>query len=323
MTQEEKAKAYDEAYKRATIRFGSNVADELFPELKESEDEKVRKALIEMVHDTTGDSLWIDYNVHKSEAIDWLEKQGKQKPTNKVEPKFKVGDWIVSNEKLYVYQIEEINDFVAKVNENGVSFVVDVKCLNDAHLWTIQDAKDGDVLASKDKLNILIFRNLDTSTSFSSYYNIAGKGEFGWSNDCFTPATKEQCDQLEKAMTDAGYTFNFEKKELKKIEQKPTELAKGEDYGIDGLYHAQRILEKTFGKVDGYQTDDGILSHECAISAVKELYEQKPAWSEEDESIVLGIEQLCNCASLLNIAPDKIDKIRTWLKSLKERMKGE
>ena len=32
------------------------------------------------------------------------------------------------------------------------------------------------------------------------------------------PATKEQRDTLEKAMTDAGYTFDFEKKELKKIE---------------------------------------------------------------------------------------------------------
>ena len=40
------------------------------------EDEKVRKALIEMVHDTTGDELWVDYNVHKEEALAWLEKQG-------------------------------------------------------------------------------------------------------------------------------------------------------------------------------------------------------------------------------------------------------
>ena len=47
----------------------------------ESEDEKVRKALVEMVHDTTDDELWVDYNVHKEEALAWLEKQGEQKPT--------------------------------------------------------------------------------------------------------------------------------------------------------------------------------------------------------------------------------------------------
>lgn len=72
-------KKYKEANDKIAARFGTNVAKEIFSDLYESEDEKVRKALIEMVHDTTGDSLWIDYNVHKSEAIAWLEKQGEQK----------------------------------------------------------------------------------------------------------------------------------------------------------------------------------------------------------------------------------------------------
>ena len=53
------------------------------------------------------------------------------------------------------------------------------------------------------------------------------------------------------------------------------DLPKDDDYGIDGLWHAQRILEKTLGCVDGYQSDEGILEHKCAISAVKNLYEQK------------------------------------------------
>jgi len=57
-------------------------AEAFFPELKESEDEKIRKALLELVHDTTGDELWVDYNVHKEDALAWLEKQGEQKPTN-------------------------------------------------------------------------------------------------------------------------------------------------------------------------------------------------------------------------------------------------
>ncbi len=79
----------------------------------------------------------------------------------------------------------------------------------------------------------------------------------------------------------------------KKGVQKPAELPKGEDYGIDGLYAAVDILQKTLGKVNGYQTDDGILEHECAISAVKKLYEQKPAWSEEDEqTFIKSVEVL-------------------------------
>ena len=63
-------------------------------------------------------------------------------------------------------------------------------------------------------------------------------------------------------------------------EQKPIELPKSEDYGIDGLYAALDILQKTLGEVEGYQTDDGFLEHKCAISAVKELYEQQPAESD-------------------------------------------
>jgi hypothetical protein len=37
------------------------------------------------------------------------------------------------------------------------------------------------------------------------------------------------------------------------------------------------------------------------------------AWSKEDEQIILSIEQVMNCASLLNVVPEKIDKIRTWI----------
>ena len=121
MTIEEKARRYDEAIIKAKALYGQPLVDNtlletIFPELKESEDERIRKALIEMVHDTTCDELWVDYNVHKEEALEWLEKQGEtftkrdvddaylkgisdaknelekqseQKPADKFEPKFK------------------------------------------------------------------------------------------------------------------------------------------------------------------------------------------------------------------------------------------
>ena len=56
------------------------ILDDIFPELAGGEDEKERKALVEMVRDRTGDELWVDYNVHKEEVLAWLEKQGEQKP---------------------------------------------------------------------------------------------------------------------------------------------------------------------------------------------------------------------------------------------------
>ncbi len=85
--------------------------ENIFPELKESEDEKVRKALAEMVHDTTGDELWVDYNVHKEEALAWLEKQGEKKSQRMISAEAKEAmydkpAWSEENE-LVIKDIEE------------------------------------------------------------------------------------------------------------------------------------------------------------------------------------------------------------------------
>jgi hypothetical protein len=111
--------------------------------------------------------------------------------------------------------------------------------------------------------------------------------------NAFYPATKEQRDILFQKMKEAGYEWDSEKRELKKIEQSCN--------NSDGLYYAIDILEKTLGKADGYQTDDGILSHKCAITAVKKLYEQKPAeWSEEDEKKQNYLKHV-TCQCIINV----------------------
>ena len=61
--------------------------ESIFPELKESEDEKIRKEIIQSIQD----NMCV---IHKDKCIAWLEKQGEQKPADKNEPKFKVGDII-------------------------------------------------------------------------------------------------------------------------------------------------------------------------------------------------------------------------------------
>ena len=75
MTEKEKAKAYDDAIERAKS-YGNIIAEEIFPELKESDDEKIKKAIIEFFEsedDNTTYSL-----VRKKDIIAWLEKQGKK-----------------------------------------------------------------------------------------------------------------------------------------------------------------------------------------------------------------------------------------------------
>lgn len=103
----------------------------------------------------------------------------------------------------------------------------------------------------------------------------------------------------------------------KQGEQKSIENINGEDYGIDGLWHAQHILERTLGKVEGYQSDDGILEHECAISAVKSMYEQKPAWSKQDETMLGEIIDFFENGTV-KLQHD-LSLYASYLKSLKER----
>ena len=66
---------------------------EVFPELKESGDERMVKFIKNQLFNIKKiitENYELDAKL--TNAIDWLEKQGEQKPADKVEPKFKVGD---------------------------------------------------------------------------------------------------------------------------------------------------------------------------------------------------------------------------------------
>ena len=108
----------------------------------------------------------------------------------------------------------------------------------------------------------------------------------------------------------------------KKDTKNTTELPNGEDYGIDGMSAAIDILKKTLGKVEGYQSDDGILEHKCAISAVKELSkkEQKPAeWTDEDDEMV---EDIIDSIPSIYAVSDYNEMVG-WLKEVKKRVKHQ
>ena len=89
MTQEEKAKAYDEAL--ALMKDCAPDKDgyicvrpcDIFPELKESEDEKIRKAILDYLTIMWGNSQDDVCGIHVEDAISWLEKQKPINPTLK------------------------------------------------------------------------------------------------------------------------------------------------------------------------------------------------------------------------------------------------
>ena len=106
-----------------------------------------------------GDDIW--YLSEKIFALDDL--MGNDWHNVLTKPKFKVGDWIVDNEDKCVSQITQIvyskvdTDLYGYNHTNGY-FANDFE--NEYHLWTIQDAKPGDVLMCESGWTC-IFKDLD------------------------------------------------------------------------------------------------------------------------------------------------------------------
>ena len=83
MDYKEKAKAYDELLAKAKQIYNKendvliiHTIEELFPELAESEDERIRKMMIKYF-ESCGNLEWYD-GLTPQKAIAWLEKQGKK-----------------------------------------------------------------------------------------------------------------------------------------------------------------------------------------------------------------------------------------------------
>ena len=328
-------KAYKEALERAKIwqehlyEVGDkDYADELnyiFPELKESDDEKIRRGLINGFNECLKSSqypisaqkYW--HNIKIEDIFSWLERQGEQKTSvidfkakdwyvskvdgkihniynsvDKPEPKFNVGDWIIDNKNalLQVTKFEVDYGYELKAIDGQIFHFVSPDLVDaNYHLWTIQDAKPGDVLVNGS--NIFIFHFIKATRLMGYCHVNTDDGRFYYDigkNECFclidavvTPATNAQRDILFQKMKEAGYEWDNEKKELKSL------VTNGGDF---------------------------CESENC---------EQKPAkWSEEDERNLKGI--IDEIEANKNNAPDydikTYDRFLSWLKFLKQRIGG-
>ena len=225
MTEKEKAKAYDEAIERAKKSYGNKIAEEIFRELKEDDAERIRKNCIHF--------LELQKQHHAAtfeieECIDWLEKQGKNS-IDKIEHRFNVGDWVVFITSGSIYQVEKKENYEYTLRYIlGGSLCLPFSNEKLIRGWTIQDAKDGDVLVNGSNIFSFHFINnkrlmgyCHVNMNDGNFYNDIGR------NECFctidapvTPASKEQRDALMKAINDAGYEWDTEKEELKKKKRK-------------------------------------------------------------------------------------------------------
>ena len=362
------------------------VAEHLLPELKESEDERIIKDIVTYLKSDIANKgyrdkiieswiAWLEKQcsqipansaktckdeqkpIKEHNVCDFCEDRygcvnpcptkliEEQKPADKVKPKFHEGEWVVYDHRVYqVVELPKEGYINLGLKRNGkIEFAPSTYCSS----WTIQDAKDGDVLyLQKDgKEHIIIYKGVlkERFRTFvsaycayngivdafcfadvSRYVDIAYRG--------IMPATKEQRDTLMKAMTDAGYTFDFEKKELKKIVVPIFKIGDTiiKKHNSDILYFGSfTITDITGGK---YWYNDRII---CDITEQDEweIYEpvsQKSAeWSERDELHLRELESLVK--QVWTIAEHENDKdtihkmsdLSFFLKTLKPQPKQE
>lgn len=311
---------------------------------EENKDERMIQYFKDLTPFDKAEELYEKYGFSHKDAIAWLEKQGKQKsideltpqetmdiavakcfeqgeqkPADKVEQKFKVGDWVIYDHRTYqIVELPQGRLINASLSRNGKT---EQAPLPYCEKWSIQDAKDGDVLASN--RSIFIFSQEYIAGKAKAHCGIMNglfivKPEGCWTNEKCYPATKEQRDTLLKAMTDAGYAFDFEKKKLKKIEQKPTEN-KGMNLDEEEMTPFQK---KVFCIIDTTIEEEQGLKQVCdeLLRLAHDEIKKKPAWSEEDEKFfktaLWHISYSISNGKSTDIHCDTTD----WLKSLKDRV---
>lgn len=243
-----------------------------------------------------------------------------QKSDENVESKFKIGDWVVYCNEVVVL-ITGIKDNGYIINKSGY---IPFTCQGNMRLWTIQDAKDGDVLAYEN--DIVIFKENtynpeDKSGCMFVYCSCNNFYEIGGINPIvYKPATKKQRDLLFQKMKEAGYEWDVDKKELKKIEQKDDgELTEFESALFSAFSYAWQEY------LSGKEVNVAKWTREHSAELLEIAREQKPAWSEEDERNLEGI--INEIEANKNNAPDydlaTYDRFLSWLKSLKDRVQPQ
>lgn len=191
-----------------------------------SESNDVVKCLIngmKFYYENNTEATWgtEKFSMKVKDILAWLEKQGDK--ANKVESKFKIGDWIIEpreGEPDGLWHIDRIEDGCYWSDKCGCTIGYADKHW---HLWTIQDAKDGDVLYINNTLSksITLYKSFNHGiiSKYASYSNFGFEGEnYLTLNDGYIlPATKEQRAFLFQRMKESGYEWNADKKELIKL----------------------------------------------------------------------------------------------------------
>lgn len=289
------------------------------------------------------------YNTMKKAGYEWDDLNNKLVNINPDLQKFYTGDWVICTDQggyEHIRQITNVEIFTPAFDSKQCHryWTSDLTWFGDsydARLWTLDDAKDGDVLVDDDN-NIFIFDGTVEEGKYPfAYCGLTAQGFDSYDirlpfthNNNIHPATWEQRNLLFKKMKEAGYEWDDEKKELKKIDTYCQNNCKGfQETGkcfADGDCEAKK-------NVQIINKDDALLESAIAfiessdkfcewkgnskkdvldwIDSLKHRVQQKQEWTEED------IRNIENIDSVLfydkDLPEDTCMRLRNWLQSLK------
>ena len=249
----------------------------------------------------------------------------------KIEPKFHKGEWVVSKLDRKARQISEVhcdeyNDYY--IVEGDEYQIEEYDRLH--HLWTIQDAKDGDVLVCCDNKPFIFkgFFGLNFPNCLAAYCGITLENQFRhcsgktfWTNQDVKPATKEQIDLLFAKMQEAGYEWDAEKKEPKRIEPQPYQ------WNISDFRTWQYIVCDVLTKYNGIgqYLDNGLckqIAKYMQENWSKNLIQPQNTWKPSDEQMeamnTLIINIVRNPLLLDNFTQANLKTLYDDLKKLRE-----
>lgn len=305
-------KKYKEAIKRASNIHKDAVEMEnsmvtktcevIFPELKESEDERIRK-------DIKQHFLYLDDSFpDKAKWLNWLEKQGEQKP-NVCEGCNNVKGCIACVDGSEWAYIEEQNPAWSEEDENTLRTIIS-DGIRGAELDMLQidwlkSLKDRVQPQQKREWNEEDEERLSDAIFFVREYQIPTRDKR------LLNAAKETEDWLKSLKDRVGCEVNCT----------TTKEWDEEDEGFldSALWHIQNSI--TNGKIKAFV--------ECPLSTwlkslknrVKQQKQQK--WSEEDKKMFKETLALIETVEDINKAKDGFLDVKMWLKSLKERYTWE
>lgn len=344
---EEKAQRYDETINKLR-RFMEQGVDPLitradvqdfFPELKEPEDEKIKKALVKMVSDIDGGFPFEKYGILKKGALTWLAKQGqvKDSPISQHE-----NNTCKENDDSLTSEDDRIRkEIIEHIKDQQSSFISAPDCRdkyeeeenNKYNSWIAWLKKQGEHanFLSKIQVGDKVTRNEDgVLVNLSQLDRVAQKrGE----QDKFTK------EELECIKDYRGIAIKRLKELEKKGEQKPCMIQwKGNNLKevIDFAGKSKNFEKwfKSFEEYEKYVVDhNGIFKifntdgshYEIPVGAwivktpdgynvaSKAIFKQKSAWSEDDEQYLL----VCKNALAKYQTTDKWDAciISHWLEN--------